>query len=96
MKKTITDPALPPPPLTDLSRPWGIIRFAHRDGTEHTFYSVINEMSGHRLAAFDSDPPSVAESQSVIPTYRDDAKVFANIRMKAKQVVAFSGTAHFQ
>ena len=92
MKKTIIDPALPPRPLTDLKKPWGIIRF--RSGEkDHTFYSCVNEMTGHRLSAFDNDPPSVCKYDG---SHRDDAKVFDNIRNKATQVLAFSGTAHFQ
>lgn len=92
MKKLILDPTLPARPLTDLKKPWGIIRF--KSGVDvHTFYSCVNEMTGHRLSAFDNDPPSVCRYEG---SYRDDAKVFDNIRNKSTEVLAFSGTVHFQ
>lgn len=48
------------PPLTDTTKPWVVVRFTHfRDGLTHKFYSVVNEMSGNRLSAFDDDAPGI-------------------------------------
>ena len=49
---------LQPPTLTDRSKPWGVIKFIHKDGIEHKFYSAVNRLTGDRLSAFDSDAPT--------------------------------------
>ena len=77
------------PPLTDLSKPWGVIRFiCSLDNEEHEFYSVINKMSGSRLTAFDGDAPSIDDPMPWIKS------VFRDIRRKEK-VLEFQGTKHF-
>lgn len=77
-----------PPPLTDKKQPWGVIRFIHSDGKEHKFYSVVNELTGSRLSAFDCDAPDVDSMAWAKSVFRD-------IRKKAK-VLDFAGTKHFQ
>lgn len=64
----------------------GKIRFIHfRDGKEHTFYSCVNDMSGSRLSAFDSDPPSIDDSLKWVRS------VFRDIRAKATKVLEVIG-----
>jgi len=60
--------------------PAGEIRFIHKDGKEHVFYSVVNDLSGSRLSAFDNDAPSVDDSIAWVKS------VFRDIRKKAKVV----------
>lgn len=80
-----------PLPLTDTSKPWGVIRFIHfRDGKEHEFYSVINEMTGSRMTAFDCDPPGIDDPMPWIKS------VFRDIHKKSTKVLEFAGTKHFQ
>lgn len=76
------------PPLTDLEKPWGIIKFIHSDGKEHKFYVATNELSGSVLSAFDSDSPDIDQPLAFLKT------VFRDIRKKAK-VVSYHGTKHF-
>ena len=57
----------------------GKIRFIHfRDGKEHSFYSCVNRMTGSRLSAFDSNPPTIDDPKPWIRS------VFRDIRAKAK------------
>lgn len=91
MKKDIIDPNAPPRPLTDMSKPWLVVKF-RRGSTVHTFYSAVNEMTGHRLSAFDNDPPSVCRFEG---GHRDDAKIYRNIVDKADEIIAVSGSVHF-
>lgn len=77
-----------PPPLTDKTKPWGVCTFTHSDGTRRKFYSVVNEMSGNRLSAFDSNPPDIDEPMAWVKT------VFRNIHRKAKDV-KYNGTIKF-
>lgn len=80
-----------PHPLCDMTKPWGIIRFIHfRDGTERKFYTMVNEMSGSRLTAFDGDPPEIDDPMPWIKS------VFRDIRKKATKVLSYQGTKHFQ
>lgn len=58
--------------------PWGIIKFVHHDGTTHSFYSVVNRLTGSRLSAFDSNPPEIDSSMSWVKS------VFRDIHRKAK------------
>jgi hypothetical protein len=76
------------PPLADTSKPWGVIAFIHSDGTEHKFYTAVNEMSGNRLTAFDSDAPGIDDEMPWIKS------VFRDIRKKSK-VLGYAGTKHF-
>lgn len=71
--------------LIDKNKPWGIIRFIHKDGKEHEFYSCINKMTGDRLSAFDTLPPFVNESLYWAKS------VFRDIKNKSKQVISFEG-----
>ena len=57
--------------VADLKKPWGVIRFIHKDGTEHQFYSYINDMTGNRLSAFDSTAPTIGEMPWVKSVFRD-------------------------
>ncbi len=75
--------------LTDTKKPWGKITFIHSDGTERTFYTAVNEMSGNRLSAFDHNPPGINDEMAWIKS------VFRDIRKKAK-VVKYEGTKHFK
>ena len=56
----------------------GKIRFIHRDGTEHTYHSCVNDLSGSRLSWFDSDLPTIGEDLS------DVRATFKSIRKQAK------------
>lgn len=56
----------------------GKIWFIHKDGKEHYFYTVVNDMTGNRLSAFDNDHPSIDDNLSWIKS------VFRDIRLKAK------------
>lgn len=72
-----------PTKIHPLARPGvksGKIRFIHSDGKEHYFYSVVNDLSGSRLSAFDGDAPSIDDSMSWIKS------VFKDIREKAKVI----------
>ena len=77
------------PSLTDTKKPWGVIRFIHKDGTEHEFYSAVNEMSGSRLTAFDHEPPTIDDEMKWIKS------VFRDIRKKT-EVLGYAGTKHFE
>lgn len=60
----------------------GYIKFIHfRDGTTHTFYTCVNDLTGSRMSWFDSDPPDVDESLAYIKS------VFDDIRKKATKVL---------
>ena len=79
------------PPLTDLSKPWGVIRFiCFQDGKEHCFYSAVNEMTGDRLSGFDGKAPSINDSIGEIKL------IFWGIRKKATEVIKYAGTKHFE
>ena len=56
----------------------GKITFIHKDGTERSFYSCINDLSGSRLSAFGTDAPGIDDS---LPWVRS---VFRDIRKNAK------------
>ena len=74
-----------------MNKPWGVIRFIDfKDGSEHKFYTMVNEMSGNRLTAFDNDPPSIDDSLPWIKS------VFKDIRKKATEILSYEGTKHFQ
>lgn len=78
-------------PLCDTTKPWGVIRFIHfRDGSEHKFYTMINEMTGNRMTAFDNDPPGINNEMNWIKS------VFKDIRKKATKVLDYQGTKHFK
>lgn len=75
--------------IHSLARPGvksGKIRFIHfRDGKEHCFYSCVNDLTGSRLSAFDSDAPGVDEPLKYIQS------VFDDIRKKATKVLEVIG-----
>lgn len=75
--------------LFDKKEPWGIIKFIHKDGKEHEFYTCVNILSRSRLSAFDGDPPDIGESMAYIKS------VFRDIYLKAK-VLSYEGTKHFE
>lgn len=56
----------------------GKIRFIHSDGKEHYFYSVINDMTGDRMTAFDLSAPSINDETGYVKS------VFRNIRKNAQ------------
>jgi hypothetical protein len=69
-----------PTVIHKLARPGeksGKIRFIHKDGKEHYFYCVVNDLSGSRLSAFDNDPPDIDQPLAYIRS------VFRDIRQKA-------------
>lgn len=77
--------------LVDKTKPYGEIRFIHfRDGKEHVFYSAVNSLTGDRMSAFDTEPPSVGDSLSWVKS------VFRDIRTKATKVISYEGAKHFQ
>jgi hypothetical protein len=69
-------------PCADSEEKFGKIRFIHKDGKEHCFYSAVNEMSGSRLSAFDSDAPTIDDSLGWVRS------VFKDIRAKAQVLEA--------
>jgi hypothetical protein len=74
-----------------MNKPWGVIRFINfKDGSEYKFYTMVNEMSGNRLTAFDNDPPSINDSLPWIKS------VFKDIRKNANEILSYEGTKHFQ
>ncbi len=66
------------PSLTDLDSPWIVVEFIHSDNTPHKFYSVVNQLSGNRLSAFDSAAPyidhTLKEIRSIIKKIQSNAK----------------------
>lgn len=73
-------------PLIDTTKPYGTIRFIHfRDGTEHTFTSGINKLTGSRLSGFDSGAPSIDDSVTWV------RGTFQDIHRKALRVLEFTG-----
>ena len=80
----MTDPS----GIHSLARPnckSGKVRFIHTDGEEHSFYSVVNDLSGDRLSGFDSSAPSVNDTLKWVKS------VFRDIRAKAPQVLEVVG-----
>lgn len=63
----------------------GKIRFTHSDGKEHSFYSVVNRLTGSRLSAFDSNAPTIDNSIHWVKS------VFRDIRSKSKGVLEVIG-----
>lgn len=80
-------PKLKPFSLCDKTKPWGEIRFIHKDGKEHTFYCMVNTLTGSRMTAFDSNPPDIGESLEWVKT------VFRDIHAKAKVLEAIGPLA---
>lgn len=66
--------------LAEKGKKSGRIRFIHKDGKEHYFYSVVNILTGSRVSAFDNNPPSIDDSIAWVKS------VFKDIRKKAKVV----------
>lgn len=66
------------PMLTDLDSPWIVVEFIHSDNTPHKFYSVVNQLSGNRLSAFDSAAPYIdqplTEIRAIIKKIQSNAK----------------------
>jgi hypothetical protein len=58
----------------------GKIRFIHKDGKEHCFYTCVNNMSGSRMSWFDNDAPDINGSLAYIRS------VFRDIRKKAQVI----------
>jgi len=72
--------------LADPKEKAGTIRFVHfRDGTERTFTSVVNRLSGDRLSWFDDQAPSVGND------VRQVEMMFDSIRRKATRVIECVG-----
>lgn len=76
------------PSLTDFDSPWIVVEFIHSDNTPHNFYSVINEMTGNRLSAFDTSPPTIdqplKEIRSIIKkiqTNAKDVKIYGSMKI---------------
>lgn len=71
-------------------KPYGFIEFIHHaDGQPHTYYSVVNDLNGERLSAFDNNPPTIGLSVA------DCKKVFKDIGKKSV-VIDYIGTEHFK
>ncbi len=62
--------------LHDSRKKGGAIAFIHKDGTQHTFYSWVNKLSGNRLSAFDDNAPYIGDSLAWVRS------VFKDIRAK--------------
>jgi tRNA/tmRNA/rRNA uracil-C5-methylase (TrmA/RlmC/RlmD family) len=72
--------------LADQTKKAGFIRFIHfRDGSERTFTSVVNTLSGDRLSWFDDAAPSVGND------VRQVKRMFDSIRRKATRVIECIG-----
>jgi len=83
-----------PPPLTDESKPWGVIKFKcthgkYADGEIHEFYSCVNEMTGDRLSAIDTDGPEINDTIKWVKS------VFRDIRAR-ETIVGFGGSKEFE
>ena len=78
-----------PHTLCDLKKPWGVIHFIHK-GKEHKFYTMVNQMTGSRMTAFDWEPPSIDDPIKWIKS------VFRDIREKSEKVISQEGTKHFE
>jgi hypothetical protein len=76
-------------PLADLTKPHVHILFTRKNGTTHHFYSCINEMTGSRLSAFDSDPPRIDDGMAWVQ------RMIRNIQANEK-VLSFNASKHFQ
>lgn len=77
-------------PLTDESKPWGIIRFINlADNKENYFYTCVNKLTGDRLSAFNKDSPSINESLVYV------TEIFNSIRRNAKPL-EYIGSKHFK
>lgn len=64
----------------------GKVTFVHfQDGTTHTFYTCVNDLSGSRMSWFDNDPPDVDESMEYIRS------VFRGIFKKATKIIEVVG-----
>jgi hypothetical protein len=77
-----------PASIHPLARPnalSGKIRFIHTDNTEHTYSTVVNDLSGNRLSWFDSNAPTINEKLSVVRGY------FKKIRVKSLKVLSIEG-----
>ncbi len=67
--------------LIDPNSPWIEIKFIHAaDGKLHSYYSGVNTLSGSRLSAFDTDPPTIDES------WPDVKKTIENIIIKCNEI----------
>jgi hypothetical protein len=71
--------------LIDESRPWGYIKFIHKDGEIHEFFSAVNRMTGDRLSGFDNKSPYIDRS------IKWPKSVFRDIFTKSKKVLEFEG-----
>ena len=65
-------------PLAENNQPSGKIVFIHPNGTQHSFTSCINRMTGSRLSYFDDDAPFIDDPLKWVKG------VFRGIRKKAK------------
>jgi hypothetical protein len=71
--------------LVDKDKPWGYVKFIHKDGSVHEFYSCINKLSGDRLSALDKNPPCINESLKWVKS------VFRDIFKKSEGILDFKG-----
>ncbi len=71
--------------LANKKKPWGYVKFIHRDGKIHEFYSCVNRLNGDRLSAFDNHSPYVNE------TLKWAKSVFRDIFTRSKGILEFEG-----
>jgi hypothetical protein len=72
--------------LADPEKKAGFIRFVHfGDGSERTFTTVVNSLSGDRLSWFDGNAPYVTKTDAW------PKSVFRDIRAKATRVIECIG-----
>jgi hypothetical protein len=71
--------------LANKKKPWGYVKFIHRDGKVHEFYSCVNRLNGDRLSAFDNHSPYVNE------TLKWAKSVFRDIFTRSKGILEFEG-----
>ena len=74
--------------IVNQSKPFAEIKFIHKDGKQHSFYTAVNDLTGNRISGFDGAAPSIDDSMSWIMT------VFRDIYKKAK-VIEISGDKKF-
>lgn len=71
--------------LANKKKPWGYVKFIHRDGKVHEFYSCVNRLNGNRLSGFDNHSPYVNE------TLKWAKSVFRDIFTRSKGILEFEG-----
>lgn len=72
-------------PLARNGTKGGQIKFIDTQGTQRTFTSLINDMTGDRLSYFDNESPSINDKLKWVRS------VFDDIRRESKLIVSCVG-----